>query len=794
MGTPGKKEIVMKRNFLTFILAGTIFCSCNQQPAEDLVKYVNPLVGTPWKGDGGTLPVAGLPFAMTTFVPTTNLNCIGSPPYHYEMNEIIGFMGTHQPCVWMGDYGFVSFWPSVNKVNITVNDRKFKFSHDKEKSTPYFYSVEMTAKDTTKKVNAEFSATTRCGIFSFDMKSCDTAYVVVEASRNKGSNYVGDMFSDEYMKEVMVKKEKFRGYVEVNPEKGEICGYNPEWHSFNIGPELKNLKGYFIVKFEKPFYIYGTWKDSLVSTACVKDTGKWIGAFAGFIENKDHVTFKVGTSFISLDQARENLEKEIPDWDIEKVKTKVHDEWQKKLEVIKIKGTEDQKYIFYTGMYHALLLPREFSEYGKYYSAFDDTIHNGISYNDYSLWDTYRAEHPLLLFIAPERVPGMINSLLQSFDEGGWLPKWPNPSYSSIMIGTHADAVIADALVKGVKGIDLQKAYQAVRKDAFVPPVGDTGNNNYVPSPWKGSVKPKKLKPGQGNPWWDRGMYHGYEARAGLTWYMKLGYVPAEMTYESVSNTLEGAYDDYCVAQVAKMAGKTDDYNELMRRTKNYKNVYDTKTGFMNMRLTNGKFVTDQKELDPTQYMWGFTEGLPYTYLFCTMQDMPGAIEMMGGKEKFVEKLDSNFAGGHYVHSNEPGHHYTYLYDYAGVAWKTQEKVRRYTLSQYKNAPAGLDGNDDCGQMSAWYIFSAMGFYPVCPGSNEYAIGSPLLPEAVIKLPNGKKLTIIANNVSDKNCYIQKLSLNGKEILKPFITHEQLLEGGELVFEMSNVPNKDWGK
>ncbi len=775
----------MRHKIWISILAVVFLFSCKTEPAEDLVKYVNPLIGTPWAGAGGTLPVAGSPFGMTNFIAATNLNAIGNTPYHYEMKEIIGFMATHQPCVWMGDYGYMSFWPSQDHIKLSPEQRKFRFSHQKEVATPYYYSVELTPQDSTKIVKAEYSATSRCGFFNFDMTHCDTAYIVVEASRNKGFNCAVEMFNDEYRQQVMRMKERFRGFVEVNPEKGEIFGYNPEYHSFNLGPELKNFKGYFVIKFEKPFSIFGTWKDSTISPSGISDTGKCIGAYAGFTTGKENIRFKIGTSFISIDQARANLEKEIPDWDLEKLKSSVHDQWQKKLETIKIKGTEDQKGIFYTAMYHTFLLPREFSEYGKYYSAFDDTIHDGLSYNDYSLWDTYRALHPLLIFTAPERVPGMINSLLQIYKEGGWLPKWPNPTYTNIMIGTHADAVIADALVKNIPGIDLQLAYQAVRKDAFVAPLGDTGNSNYVAGPWKDDKKPK-LSPGAGNPWWDREMFHGYEARAGLSGYMKLGYVPSDMTSESVSRTLEFAYDDYCVAQVAKMAGKQDDYDTLMKRTKYYKNVYNSATGFMASRTSKGKFEYG------TYY--GFTEGDPWTYLFCAMQDVPGLIELLGGKDKFIEKLDSNFAGNRFVHQNEPGHHYPYLYDYAGAAWKTQEKVRKYTLSQYKNQPVGLDGNDDCGQMSAWYIFSAMGFYPVCPGSDEYAIGSPLLPEAILQITNDKTLTIIANNVSDKNCYIQSLSLNGKKIAKAFLKHSELMQGGKLIFEMGEKPNFDWGK
>jgi len=778
--------------FITLFLIN----SCKQEPrCEDLVKYVDPLVGT--MGGGDILPAVGTPFAMTNFIPATNENAIGKAPYIYNYKELIGFMGSHQPSGPMGDYGFVTLWPCMDKMTIDPRLRKFWFSHDKEISTPYYYSVDLLRADSSKMMKAEFTASERCGYFIFDMQKSDTAYIAVETSRNKGLNNAErhrvrfrPIFNRaiDSLREISIAK----GYVEVNPAKGEITGYNPEWHSFYLGPHLKNFRGYFVIQFEKPFDIWGTWNDSVLTAGNTRQEAKWTGGYAGFTNHDKIIRVKVGTSFISLDQCRENLDKEMPGWDFDAVKNKTRESWQKSLEHIQITATDQQKRIFYTSMYHSLLLPRTFSEYGRYYSAFDDSIHDGISYNDYSLWDTFRAEHPLLLFIAPDRVSGMINSLIQMYEEGGWLPKWPNPGYTNIMIATHADAVIADAVVKGVKGFDLEKAYEAMRKDAFTPPAGDTGNVNFMPNFAKLDSIPVKLPKGAGNHWWGRSFWRGYEARGGLTWYLKLGYVPVDMTNESVSRTLEYAYDDFCVAQVASKLSKKDDAEILLKRSRYWENVYNRETGFMAPRWSTGEFRDGPFTLNGRTEN-GFTEGGPWTYLFCVMQDVKGLATLMGGNDVFISKLDSNFSGNYYQHGNEPGHHYTYLYDYVGQPWKTQEKVRQYTLSQYKDAPDGLRGNDDCGQMSAWYIFSAMGFYPVCPGTDEYAIGSPLFPEVKILLNNNKILIIKANNVSEKNCYIHSLTINGKVVNTPFLKHSQLEAGGTLVFEMDSVPDHKWG-
>jgi len=696
---------------------------------------------------GGMIPGVARPFGMTHWTAVTRENKISACPYNYSDTMIQGFLGTHQPAIWMGDYGYVSLMPSIGELQI---NRKYPYRHQDEISAPNYYSVTMGEEN--RPIKAELTATTRSAFLRFTFPASMASHIVVTA----------------------IRSQQFTGFVDIDARNQEITGYNPDRMSAELGPPLPNFKGYFVIQFSKRFTSFGTWEGETVHAESTQQTGHRMGAYATFPTAEGEVIYvKIGTSFISIDQARDNLKREIPDWNFARIKAEGRSVWNEALNKIRIQGaSKDDRVNFYTAMYHTLLFPRIFSEYGRYYSAFDDSVHNGISYNDYSLWDTFRAEHPLLLLTQPQVVPDMITSLLQMYEEGGWMPKWPNPTYSNIMIGTHADSVIADAYVKGIRGFDLQKAYEATHKDAMTPPDGDTTNR-----------------------WADRAPWTAFEARGGLTWYKSLGYVPIDKTDESVSRTLEFAYDDYCVAQLAKAVGKQDDYELLMRRSRNYKNLYDPVVGFMRPKKSDGTW-DEEAWASKEDRKPGFTEGSPWTYLFCEMQDIPGMIALLGGPQKFAAKLDENFSGGHYRHDNEPGHHYTYLYDYCGEPWKTQEKVRETMASQYHNAPDGLSGNDDCGQMSAWYIFSAMGFYPVTPGTPVYALGSPLFKRATIMLdkPYTKgPFTVIAQNQSLANKYIQSATLNGKPLKEPFIKHSDIANGSTLVFLMGPKPNKKWG-
>jgi predicted alpha-1,2-mannosidase len=731
--------------FFTLNLIGTMN-ALGQEPIDS----VNPMIGTtgPSVYDyGGMIPGVTTPFGMTHWTAMTRQNKISVYSYNYSDKTIQGFIGTHQPAIWMGDYGHVSLMPSSGELK---SSHKLPFSHQDEVSSPNYYSVKMD--DAGKSIKAELTATTRAGFLKFTFPASQSSHIVVTA----------------------IRSDQFTGFIRINQKDQEITGYNPDRMSAELGPPLPNFKGYFVIQFSKPFATSGTWENDKFYPGRDQQSGHHMGGYATFpTAQGEEIKVKIGTSFISLEQARDNLRREIPDWDFERVRTEGRRIWNEELGKIKIQGgSKDDRVNFYTAMYHTLLFPRIFSEYGRYYSAFDDRIHNGVSYNDYSLWDTFRAEHPLLLLTQPDKVPDMITSLLQMYDEGGWMPMWPNPTYSSIMIGTHADSVIADAYVKGIRGFDLKKAYEATYKNAMTPPDGDTQNR-----------------------WADRAPWTAFEARGGLTWYKSLGYVPIDKTDESVSRTLEFAYDDFCVAQVAKAAGKQNDYELLMQRSRNYKNLYDPAVGFMRPKKSDGSW-DEEAWASKEDRKPGFTEGSPWTYLFCEMQDIPGMIALMGGEQKFAAKLDENFSGGHYRHDNEPGHHYTYLYNYCNQPWKTQERVREAMVSNYHNGPAGLNGNDDCGQMSAWYIFSAMGFYPVTPGSPVYAIGSPLFEKATIMLgkPYTKgPFTVIARNNPLKNKYIQSATLNGKPLREPFIKHDDIANGSTLIFVMGPKPNKKWG-
>jgi predicted alpha-1,2-mannosidase len=758
-----------KTSILLALFFTTTHCLAQKPKTQKQeVDYVNPLIGTAATGfakgldGGGTMPSVGPPFAMTNFVAQTGESLMSRMNYFYEDSSIIGLLASHQPTVWMGDYGYVSVMPQVGKLKVLPKERALKFSHANEVSAPYYYSVLLNAAN-NQHIKAEMASSSRCGIFQFTFPASQNAHIIIQ-----GINLNPELkhWANDYEERIKTLK----GYVKINQAKNEITGYNPDRMSAQISPALPNFKGYFVIQFDKPFKEFGTWESDKINPSSVEQYGTRGGAYISFATKKNEkVEVRIATSFISIEQARKNLAMELTGKDFNKVVQSTRNEWQKNLSRIKVNGvTEDQKSIFYTAMFHTMQFPREMSEYGKYYSGFDDKIHTGNSYTDFSLWDTYRALHPLLLFTQPERVNPMITAMLQMYKEGGRLPMWPNPAETNIMIGTHANPVIADAYIKGFRGYDVKLAYEALMKDAMIPPDNDTVLR-YA----------------------DRDLWTGYEAQAGLTYFKKLGYVPVDKTAESVSRTIEYSVDDYAVAQMAKALGKTNDYNQLMELSKNYKNLYDTKTGFMLPRKLNGAFDEKNKE-----GKWeGFTEGDQWTYAFGAMHDTHGMIEMMGGKEKFAAKLDENFAGKHYRHDNEPGHHYIYLYDYCGQPWKTQELVRKHTSENFRNQPIGINGNEDCGQMAAWYIFGVMGFYPVAPASAEYAIGAPQFPELTLSFKaEGKPHTfhIIAKNLSEENKYIQKVTLDGKALNRPFITHQQIIKGHKLVFEMGAKPNYSW--
>ena len=741
--------------------------------AMDPVDYVNPLIGTgaPTRSSEGshvaiitsTVPSITAPFGMTQWLPLTRLNEPGRVVYDSGDAYLLGFIGSHHPAIWMGDYGQVSLMPGTGDVVTDFEKRRQPFSHADERCTPYGYRVTTGDRPETR-VTTEFAPTVRSAIFTFRFPAGQTPHVVVDASREYGQARYADHTPAD-------------GWVRINPSARELVGYNKDRHYAHLGAPKPNFAGYFVIQFDRPIASCGTSSGGALREGEREAKADQLSAYVRFAPatGENVLKARVGTSFISVEQARENLNREIPDWDVEKIKAQGRAAWNAQLSRVKIAGRdEDAKHVFYTCLYHAHLYPRTFSEYGRYYSAFDDAVHTGEhAYNDYSLWDTFRALHPLLTLTAPERVGPMVTSLLQMYREGGWLPLWPNPGYTGMMIGSPADPVIADAWQKGLRDFDLELAYEAVRKSARVPQVGDAEKKWPNVGPFGSGLGCNGDKP---------------ETRPGLTGYMKLGYVPADTCLESSSRTLEYAFEDACDAVLARAAGHADDAALFEARSKNYRNVI--RDGKLWARTTAGEWIVPKVEVD-------ITEGDAWSYLFCAMHDVSGLADCFGGREAFIAKLDENFEGGHNVHGNEPQHHYPYLYDYVGQPWKTQTLVREYLSTKYRNSGSGgYDGDEDCGQMSAWYVFSAMGFYPVAPGSGEYAVGSPLFDEVEIAVgaPYAPaRFKVVARNQSPENRYIQSATLNGQPLLRPFIRHADIVKGGTLAFEMGPTPNKSWG-
>jgi predicted alpha-1,2-mannosidase len=717
-----------------------VHAAISEDPATP-VDWVNTYIGTGGSSDGpeygGTMPLVTTPFGMTNWTAQTRQNRISVSSYAYEDGTISGFIGTHQPAVWMGDYGYVTLMPETGAIQPTVEYRRQPFSHRDETSTPYYYSVKM-GQDPAHRILAEITATDHCGYLRFTFPAGAKGSVLVEATR-AGTT----------------------GFVAVDAAKREITGYNPDrMDSYLSELKLPNFKGYFVIRFRQAFRAQGVYQGVLPVPDKSAVTGDAVGAYAQFDTAADPVVeAQVGTSFISIDQARANLDAELPAWNFAAARDALKKSWNEKLGIATIEGAgEDERHIFYTGLYHALLYPKLFSEHGRYYSAFDDKIHEGVSYTAFSIWDTFRAENSLLTLFAPERIDGMISALLQDFQEGGWMPKWPNPSYTNIMIGTHADSLVAEAIAKGFKGFDYRLAYAALYKDAMTPPDGDTTR-----------------------PWLDREPGVPYEARAGLTYAKQLGYIPADKVSESASSTLEESYDDFAVAQVAKAIGNQRDYKFFLQRSRSYKNLFNAARGFMQARNADGSWADPEK---------GWTEGDQWVYLFAPLHDIAGVMALLGGEERFNAQLDAHFAGGHNRHDNEPSHHYGYLYDFGGQPWKTQAKVRQLAREAYANSTTGILGNEDCGQMSAWYVFTALGFYPLNPASAQYVIGSPLFKAVHLSLPNGNRFDISAPNNGPENVYIQSVKLNGKSLDIPVITYAQIEAGGKLEFVMGRQPSK----
>lgn len=744
----------------TILLSTLCLFSCNQQENR-FEKYVNPLIGTDIRivqgkdknsteERGQIMPAVGVPHGMTNWVAQTQATeqkC--HPPYYYFQDAIQGFRASH----WMNgsctqDYGSVTIMPLSNKLETDPVKRASSFDHAQEIATPSYYSVDLNDYG----IHAELTGLSRAGIMQFSFEQEGDHYIVIEPNSDEGV-----------------------AFVEIDPEKKEITGYNPVHRIYQGYGKEAGFSGHFVIQLNEEIADYGVWDSTAITSGrkSVKGQKHAVGAWVKLASDKPGKTrIKIATSFTSIDNARKNLVSEIPGWDFNEVRQVSSDTWNRALGQIAVKGNnEEEKVKFYSALYNAHFLPRTFSDVDGSYPKFDGggqimKMDHGTYYCDFSQWDTYRAVHPLFSILTPSRNGDMAHSLVLKGQQGGWLPIFPSwNSYTAAMIGDHCIAMIGDAIVKDAPGFDYEEAYTLMRKNAF-----------------------------EANP--DSNSYRDGKGRRAMESYLKYNYVPLEDQVmdafhrrEQVSRTLEYAYDDFVLAEVAKKLGKTDDYNVLIKRAENYRNVIDPETGYARGRHADGTWI---EPFDPFASTSFICEGTPYHYTWYAPQDVAGLIRHMGGKERFINRLDTFFEGDYYWHGNEPGHHIAYLFAYAGEPWKTQKWVHDIINREYFTTPDGLSGNDDAGQMSSWLVFSMVGFYPVCPGMPYYVIGSPSFEESVITLENGKKFTIEAKGASDKNIYIQSATLNGQPYDKSYILHKDIMNGGTLSFVMGDTPNKEW--
>jgi predicted alpha-1,2-mannosidase len=721
----------------------SLFFNC-EQPKDvnptQLTHYVNPFIGT--DGPGNTYPGATVPFGMVQLSPD-----IGIPGwdriagYFYQDSIISGFSHTHLSGTGAGDLYDILVMPTNSRFSKRIEANNYKpfsrFSHDTEQASPGYYQVDLLDYG----IKAELTTTARTGIHKYTFPKDSLSQIHIDL----GYALNWDAPSDTYIH--VVNNSTIEGYRK-----------STGW--------ARDQRVYFVIQLSKPFKSYQIFKNDTLTTNPVD--GKNSKIILNYNTTDDEVIIlKTGLSTASIKGAYKSLETEAPDFNFEAYKEKANAIWEKQLEKIVVKSSdENKKAIFYTMLYQSMLAPTLLSDdYGEYKGANDSIMKaDGFErYDTFSLWDTYRAAHPLYTIMHPKRVSDMIQSMLAHYKETGLLPVWSmQGNETNMMIGNHAIPVIVDAYFKGITNFDVALAYQACKESSMV-------NSRQLDT------------------------------------YKTLGYVPADEDNEnwSVSKTLEYAYDDWCVSQFAKALNKTDDYNYFLNRYENWKHVYDSKSTFMRPKLANGHFI---KEFIPKEYTVYFCESNAWQYVWSVPQNIEGLIQAVGGSDAFEKKLDSMFSLnplpedklpifstgmiGQYAHGNEPSHHVAYLYDYINKPWKTQKLVRDILKTQYKNEPNGLCGNEDCGQMSSWYIMSSLGFYPVNPAQGVYAFGSPLFDEATINLENGNTFVIKSINNSNANIYIQSVSLNGKEIDRNYITHKEIQQGGELVFTMGNTPNK----
>jgi predicted alpha-1,2-mannosidase len=743
----------MKKHFLFFALAFYSLVHAQQTSRiTDPVEWVNPLMGTDSKGslsNGNTYPAIAVPWGMNIWCPQTNIMGNGWQ-YQYSADKIRGFKQTHQPSPWMNDYGQFSIMPVTGKLKFREGERASWFSHKAETAKPYYYKVYLADHDVT----AEITPTERAAQFRFTFPQKDSSFIVIDAF-DKGS------------------------YIKIIPQEKKIVGYTTR----NSGGVPENFKNYFVIYIDKPFALSYTWHDSVLAKDQLEMKAGHAGAVIGFATaGGEKINLKVASSFISMEQAELSLQREVGNDAFDSTCKKAKDTWNRYLGRVKAEGgTVDQTRTFYSCLYRTLQFPQKHYEIDAnnrviHYSPYNGKVLPGYMFAGTGFWDTFRALYPFLNLVYPSINKEMQQGLINDYKEGGFLPEWSSPGYRDIMVGNNSASVVADAYLKGLRGYDINTLYEALLK----------GANNEGPLSAVG--------------------------REGIEYYKTLGYVPYDVKInENAARTLEYAYDDFTIYQLAKALKRPkEEIERYARRSQNFRHLFDPETKLMRGRNRDGKFMAP---FNPLKWGDAFTEGNSWHYSWSVFHDIAGLMELMGGKEAFITMLDSVFKMppvfddsyyggviheiremqimnmGQYAHGNQPIQHMLYLYNYAGQPWKSQYRIRKAMDLLYKPTPDGYCGDEDNGQTSAWYVFSAMGFYPVCPATDQYVTGSPLFKKITLSLENGKTFVIQAPRNSDENIYVNAAILNGKAYTKNWIGHFDILKGGSLLFNMSQSPN-----
>lgn len=727
----------MKTKLTVFLLFYILIAN-----AQSPLQYVNPLIGTApattesakrhgtgTEEKGQTYPATGRPFGMTQWTPetrTTEEKCIS--PYYYNDKIITGFRGSH----WMSgsctqDYGSATLMPFTSSKPDTLTKAPVsRYSHRNETASPAYYRVLLD----NSGVAAELTGSVRSGMMRFTFPGKSGSFILIRMNSDKKA-----------------------GKVWIDKQHNEIVGYNPVFRLYQGKGQSAGFSGYFVIKFDKSFVLIPQLQNNQ--------------QMALSFGNEKILNVRVGTSFTSLDAARNNLEKEIPAWDFDKLRKASEDTWIQTLGKVQMRGgSEEDLTKFYTALYHCYQLPRIASDIDGSYQGFaqDTLIHKAEGfdyYDDFSMWDTYRALHPLLTIIEPKKTLDMVKSLVLKAQQGGWMPIFPAwGSYTAAMIGDHVTTMISNAYMNGITAFDAETAYKYMRQNAFDSPTT------------------AEYKDGKG--------------RRALTSYLKYGYIPLEDSVwdafhrnEQVSRTLEYAFDDYALSRFANALGKSDDCNALIKRSENWKNVFDKQTGFVRGRYADGRWI---EPFDPYSKAKFICEGTPFQYTWYVPHDVPGLVQAMGGKDAFLARLNEFFDKGHYWHGNEPDHQAAYIFTMVGRPEKTQEWVSRIIAEEYSTGPGGLSGNEDAGQMSAWLVFSMMGFYPVCPASGQYIITTPTFDEVKIFLPDGKFFLISSLNRENNNKYIRVITKDGGRFNNWFITHNEIVKGSRFTFQLDSRP------